>query len=189
MATPGQGQSNKHPVGRLAAGESGVQHRPHAQPPPASRGTARKYSVDQLPEFLMQLRTDGVTNLGDWLNLHPAVSAKFGMVPIGLLHSPEVVTQQATFAPGCDLRLAHPSRLPDRERSSPARSSGTAPTARRQTFTAGQSFYETGAKHVRRQEPEHNGSRRRDGDLRRSRRHPDDRRCSIDEPQPSTCTQ
>jgi len=34
------------------------------------------------------------------LNLHPAVSARFGMTPIGLLHSPEIVVQQAKFAPG-----------------------------------------------------------------------------------------
>jgi hypothetical protein len=60
----------------------------------------KRYTVDQLPEFLTRLRTAGVANLGEWLNLHPAVSAKFGMLPIGLLHSPEVVTQQATFAPG-----------------------------------------------------------------------------------------
>src|SRR5213078_3687831 len=45
----------------------------------------QKYATDQLPEFLMRLRTAGVTNLGEWLNLHPAVSARFGMVPVGLL--------------------------------------------------------------------------------------------------------
>ena len=60
----------------------------------------KKYSADQLPEFLTGLRTNGVTSLGQWLNLHPAIAASFGMIPIGLLHAPEVVTQQAKFAPG-----------------------------------------------------------------------------------------
>ena len=60
----------------------------------------RKYAADQLPEFLAGLRGAGVTNLGLWLNLHPAVSARFGLMPVGLLHTPEVVTQTASFAPG-----------------------------------------------------------------------------------------
>ena len=60
----------------------------------------KHYSVDRLPEFLLGLRAEGVTSLGDWLNLHPAVSAAFGLMPIGVLHSPEIVTQTVNFPPG-----------------------------------------------------------------------------------------
>ena len=60
----------------------------------------KHYNVDRLPEFLLGLRAEGVTSLGDWLNLHPAVSAAFGLMPIGVLHSPEIVTQTVNFPPG-----------------------------------------------------------------------------------------
>ncbi len=73
----------------------------------------KQYSADQLPEFLMRLRSAGVTNLGLWINLHPLISARFRMVPIGLLSQPEVVNQQATFAPRSGVEVAQPSRLPD----------------------------------------------------------------------------
>ncbi len=144
LATPGQGQSNKIlSVGSLQANlafNTGLTQ--------AATGIAwdgRKYSVDQLPEFLMQLRTDGITNLGDWLNLHPAVSAKFGMVPIGLLNSPEVVTQQATFAPGATSGWhTHPGYLTGTVVSGQVVRYGTDCSS--ETFTAGQTFYETGAK-------------------------------------------
>ena len=105
----------------------------------------KQYSVDQLPEFLMRLRSAGVTNLGEWLNLHPAVSAAFGMVPIGLLHSPEIVTQQATFAPGGFSGWhSHPGYLTGTVVSGTVVRYGTDCSS--ETFTAGQSFYETGAK-------------------------------------------
>jgi len=81
LATPSQGQSSSLlALGALqadlafntglTAGTNGL-----------TWGTTQ-YAADQLPEFLMRLRTAGVTNLGEWLNLHPAVSARFGMVPI-----------------------------------------------------------------------------------------------------------
>ena len=120
----------EHPVDRCAAGRLAFNTGLTAQPNGLT-WDGKQYAADQLPEFLARLRGAGVTNLGEWLNLHPAVSAKFGMMPVGLLHSPEVVTQQAKFAPGARLGLAQPSRLPDRRRSSRARSSATAPTARR----------------------------------------------------------
>jgi quercetin dioxygenase-like cupin family protein len=105
----------------------------------------KQYTVDQLPEFLTRLRTAGVTNLGEWLNLHPAVSAKFGMVPLGILHSPEVVTQQATFQPGAASGWHdHPGYLTGTVVSGQIVRYGTDCSA--QTFTAGQTFYETGAK-------------------------------------------
>ena len=102
----------------------------------------------------MRLRTAGVTNLGEWLNLHPAVSAKFGMMPIGLLDSPEVVTQQTTFAPGAASGWhSHPGYLTATVVSGQVVRYGTDCSS--QTFGAGQSFYETGAQHVHRQEPGH----------------------------------
>jgi quercetin dioxygenase-like cupin family protein len=105
----------------------------------------KQYSADQLPEFLTRLRRAGVVNLGEWLNLHPAVSAKFGMLPIGLLHSPEVVTQQATFAPGAASGWhSHPGYLTGTVVSGQIIRYGTDCSA--QTFTPGQTFYETGAK-------------------------------------------
>jgi quercetin dioxygenase-like cupin family protein len=105
----------------------------------------KQYRADQLPEFLSRLRTGGVTNLGEWLNLHPAVSAKFGMMPIGLLHSPEVVTQQATFAPGAASGWhTHPGYVTGTVVSGQIVRYGTDCSA--QTFTPGQTFYETAAK-------------------------------------------
>jgi quercetin dioxygenase-like cupin family protein len=144
LATPGQGQSNKIlSVGSLQANlafNTGL-----TQAATGITWDGRKYSADQLPEFLMQLRTDGITNLGDWLNLHPAVSAKFGMVPIGLLNSPEVVTQQATFAPGATSGWhTHPGYLTGTVVSGQIVRYGTDCSS--ETFTAGQTFYETGAK-------------------------------------------
>jgi quercetin dioxygenase-like cupin family protein len=105
----------------------------------------KQYAADQLPEFLTRLRKAGVTNLGEWLNLHPGVSAKFGMLPIGLLHSPEVVTQQATFAPGAASGWhSHPGYLTGTVMSGQIVRYGTDCSA--QTFTQGQTFYETAAK-------------------------------------------
>ena len=66
------------------------------------------------------------------------------MVPIGLLHSPEIVTQQVKFAPGAYFGLAQPSGLPGLDgRVRPAR------PLRHRLLVADvqrrQSFYETGA--------------------------------------------
>jgi len=105
----------------------------------------KQYSADQLPEFLMRLRSAGVTSLGEWLNLHPVVSAKFGMVPVGLLHSPEIVTQQAKFAPGAMSGWhSHPGYLTATVVSGQVVRYGTDCSA--ETYTAGQSFYETAAR-------------------------------------------
>jgi quercetin dioxygenase-like cupin family protein/predicted small integral membrane protein len=104
----------------------------------------KQYSANRLPEFLMRLRSAGVTNVGQWLNLHPAISAKFGMVPVGLLHSPEVVTQQAKFAPGATSGWHnHPGYLTGTVISGQVVRYGTDCSA--ETFGAGQTFYETAA--------------------------------------------
>ena len=104
----------------------------------------RQYSASQLPEFLRGLRGAGVTDLGAWLQLHPAVAAKFGMMPVGLLHSPEVVTQQATFAPGGYSGWhVHPGYLTGTVVSGQIVRYATDCSS--QTFSAGQTFYETSA--------------------------------------------
>jgi quercetin dioxygenase-like cupin family protein len=144
FATPSQGQSSAIlAMGTLQdnlAFNTGLT-------PPATGVTwgSTSYSADQLPEFLIQLRNAGVTNLGEWLNLHPAVSARFGMTPVGLLDSPEVVTQQTTFAPGAESGWhAHPGYLTATVVSGQVVRYGSDCSS--QTFNAGQSFYETEAK-------------------------------------------
>jgi len=143
VATPGQGQANSiMSIGALQADlafNTGIT---------AEAGgltwRGKQYSADRLPEFLMQLRSAGVTNLGEWLNLHPVVSAKFGMVPVGLLHSPEVVVQQARFAPGAYSGWhVHPGYLTATVVSGQVVRYGV--DCSPQTFSAGQSFYETAA--------------------------------------------
>jgi hypothetical protein len=104
----------------------------------------KQYSVDQLPEFLTHLRGAGVTSLGQWLNLHPVVSAKFGMVPVGMLQSPEIVTQTARFAPGAASGWhSHPGFLVSTVVSGQLTRYSTDCSS--ETFGPGQSFYETGA--------------------------------------------
>ena len=121
----------------------------------------------------MRLRAAGVTNLGLWMNLHPLISARFGMVPIGILSQPEVVNQQATFAPGAASGWhTHPGYLTSTVVSGQVIRYGTDCSS--QTFTAGQSFYETGASTFIVKNHEHNRSGRRERNLRRSRRHADD---------------
>jgi len=144
LATPGHGQTNTIlSVGTLQADlafNTGLTAQANGL---TWRG--KQYSADQLPEFLMQLRTAGVTNVGEWLNLHPAVSAKFGMVPVGLLHSPEVVTQQARFAPGATSGWhSHPGYVTGTVVSGQVVRYG--PDCTPETLAAGQSFYETAAK-------------------------------------------
>jgi quercetin dioxygenase-like cupin family protein len=144
LATPSQGQSSSIlSLGALQADlafNTGLTAAPNGL-----TWQDKQYSADQLPEFLMRLRSAGVANLGEWLNLHPAVSAKFGMVPVGVLRSPEVVTQQATFAPGgLSGWHTHPGYLTGTVVSGEIVRYGTDCSS--QTFTAGQSFYETGAK-------------------------------------------
>lgn len=105
----------------------------------------KSYTADQLPEFLQRLRAIGVTNLGSWLELHPVVAAKFGLMPVGVLHSPEVVTQEATFAPGgySGWHL-HPGYLTGTVVS--GQLVRYAADCSSQTFGPGQTFYETAAK-------------------------------------------
>ena len=103
----------------------------------------KQYTADQLPEFLIRLRSAGVTNLGEWMNLHPAISGKFGMVPFGILHNPEVVIQQSTFAPGSASGWhSHPGYLTATVVSGQV--TRYAPDCSSQTFNAGQSFTENG---------------------------------------------
>jgi quercetin dioxygenase-like cupin family protein len=144
VATPSQGQSSTIlATGALQdnlAFDTGLT----VQATGVTWGTTA-YTADQLPEFLTRLRNAGVTNLGEWLNLHPAVSAKFGMTPIGLLDSPEVVTQQATFAPGAASGWhTHPGYLTATVVSGQVVRYATDCSS--QTFSAGQTFYETGPK-------------------------------------------
>jgi quercetin dioxygenase-like cupin family protein len=143
LATPSQGQTSK--VLSLGAMQANLAYNTGLN---VTEGTltwnGKQYTPSQLPEFLAQLRSAGVTDLGAWLNLHPVVSGKFGMVPIGLLNSPEVVTQQATFAPGAASGWhTHPGYVTATVVSGSVTRYATDCSS--QTFTAGESFYETGA--------------------------------------------
>jgi len=142
LATPGQGQTNKIvSIGTLQdnmAFATGL-----TVPANGITWEGRKYTSQQLPEFLTTLRTGGVTDLGTWLNLHPAVAARFGMVPIGMMTQPEIVTQQATFAPGATSGWhTHPGFLTATVVSGQVVRYATDCSS--QTFSPGQSFYETG---------------------------------------------
>jgi quercetin dioxygenase-like cupin family protein len=142
LATPGSGQSNKIvSIGTLQdnmAFNTGL-----VVPANGITWEGKQYSSQQLPEFLTMLRNQGVADLGTWLNLHPAISAHFGMVPVGLLQQPEIVTQQATFAPGATSGWhTHPGFLTATVVSGQVVRYATDCSS--QTFAAGQSFYETG---------------------------------------------
>jgi hypothetical protein len=105
---------------------------------------SKHYNADQLPEFLMSRRAEGVTDLGDWLNLHPSVSAAFGLVPIGVLHSPEIVTQTVSFPPGAYSGWhTHPGFLVSTELVGTLTKYGTDCSS--QSYAPGQSWTETGA--------------------------------------------
>ena len=143
LATPGQGQTST--ILSLGSLQGDVAYNTGlATTTTGLTWGGKQYSADQLPEFLARLRTAGVTNLGDWLDLHPAISAKFGMMAVGLLHSPEVVTQQATFAPGGYSGWhVHPGYLTGTVVSGQV--VRYAADCSSQTFAAGQTFYETSA--------------------------------------------
>jgi hypothetical protein len=105
---------------------------------------SKHYSVEQLPEFLLARRAEGVTSLGDWLELHPAVAAAFGLTPVGVLHSPEIVTQTVDFPPGAYSGWhTHPGFLVSTELTGTLTKYGTDCSS--QSYTAGQSWTETGA--------------------------------------------
>jgi quercetin dioxygenase-like cupin family protein len=141
LATPGQGQTNT--ILSLGSLNGDVVYKTDlATQTTGLRWNGKQYSGQQLPEFLTGLRAAGVTDLGDWLDLHPAVAAKFGMMPVGLLHSPEVVTQQAVFAPGAYSGWhQHPGYLTGTVVSGQVVRYGT--DCSTQTYSAGQTFYET----------------------------------------------
>src|SRR5437588_6013966 len=143
LATPGQGQSPTIlSVGTLT-GDVAFNTGLNTKADGVVWG-AKRYTSDQLPEFLRGLRAEGVTSLGEWLNLHPAVAGKFGMVPIGVLHSPEIVTQNVKFAPGAYSGWhSHPGFLVSTVLSGQLVRYGTDCSA--QTFGPGQSFSETGS--------------------------------------------
>jgi quercetin dioxygenase-like cupin family protein len=142
VATPGSGQTSSiMSIGSLQADlayNTGITAEANGL-----TWQGKDYGADRLPEFLMRLRSAGVTNLGEWLNLHPMISAKFGLVPVGLLHSPEVVVQQAKFAPGAYSGWhVHPGYLTATVVSGQV--VRYRPDCTSETFSAGQSFYEAG---------------------------------------------
>jgi quercetin dioxygenase-like cupin family protein len=143
LGTPSQGQSSS--LVALGALQGDVAFNTGLAPKAGDVTWGDKqYSADQLPEFLLRLRAAGVTSLGAWLQLHPVVAAKFGMMPVGFLHSPEVVTQQTTFAPGgASGWHAHPGYVTGTVVSGQIVRYG--PDCTPQTFNAGQTFYETSA--------------------------------------------
>jgi quercetin dioxygenase-like cupin family protein len=103
----------------------------------------KKWSQDQLPEFLVMLRQNGVTGLGEWLTLHPKVAAAFDLVPAAMLKQPEIVTVTNKYPPGSFSGWhSHPGYLTATVLSGSVvrYDANCKPT----TYTAGQSFYETG---------------------------------------------
>jgi len=143
LATPSQGQSST--ILSIGALQADLAFNTGLTPDPDGvTWGSTAYTSDQLPEFLSMLRNAGVTSLGYWLNLHPAVAAKFGMAPVELLNAPEVVTQQTTFAPGATSGWhSHPGYLTATVVSGQVVRYGA--DCSPQPFAAGQSFYETGA--------------------------------------------
>jgi quercetin dioxygenase-like cupin family protein len=143
MATPGQGQS---PTVLSSGGLTGdvAYYTGAATTSDGLVWGTKKYTANQLPEFLSTLRRAGVTSVGGWLDLHPGVAEKFGMMPVSILHSPEIVTQTVKFAPGASSGWhSHPGFLVSTVVSGQLVRYATDCSA--QTFGPGQSFYETGA--------------------------------------------
>jgi hypothetical protein len=143
LATPGQGQSSS--IQSLGALNGDVAFYTGASvTADGLKWGTRQYTSNQLPEFLLGLRNEGVTSVGQWLDLHPGVAAKFGMMPINVLHSPEIVTQTVKFAPGAYSGWhSHPGFLVSTVLSGQLTRYGTDCSA--QNFGPGQSFYETGS--------------------------------------------
>ena len=143
LATPGQGQSSS--IQSLGALNGDVAFYTGASvTADGLKWGTRQYTSNQLPEFLLGLRKEGVTSVGQWLDLHPGVAAKFGIMPINVLHSPEIVTQTVKFAPGAYSGWhSHPGFLVSTVLSGQLTRYGTDCSA--QTFGPGQSFYETGS--------------------------------------------
>src|SRR5438105_15614779 len=97
LATPGSGS-----VATILSSGSLQVDLPYNTGLPIGSGLTwgKQYSPDQLPEFLMMLRRNGVEDLGQWLQTHPAVESKLGLAPIAILKTPVVVTQQIKYPPG-----------------------------------------------------------------------------------------
>ena len=143
LATPSQGQSSS--IQSLGALNGDVAFYSGASVTAGGlKWGTKQYTSNQLPEFLLGLRNEGVTSVGQWLDLHPGVAAKFGMMPINVLHSPEIVTQTVKFAPGAYSGWhSHPGFLVSTVLTGQLTRYGT--DCSKQTFGPGQSFYETGA--------------------------------------------
>jgi quercetin dioxygenase-like cupin family protein len=143
LATPGQGQSPTVLSSGALNGDVAF-YTGGATTDGGIQWGSRKYTGNQLPEFLMGLRNEGVTSVGGWLDMHPAVASKFGMMPVGLLHSPEIVTQTVKFAPGAFSGWhSHPGFLVSTVVSGQLTRYATDCSV--QTYGPGQSFYETGS--------------------------------------------
>jgi hypothetical protein len=143
LATPSQGQTPTILSSGTLNGDVAFLTGVAAKADGLQWGTTH-YTAAQLPEFLQKLRTEGVTSLGEWLNLHPGVAASFGMMPISVLHSPEIVSQTVKFAPGAYSGWhSHPGFLVSTVVSGTLTRYATNCSA--ETFGPGQSFYETGA--------------------------------------------
>ena len=130
LATPGKGQTSTIlSVGTLS-GDVAFATGIAAEASGVTWGT-KKYTADQLPELLIRLRAQGVTNLGEWLNLHPGVSAKFGLVPIG--RAPLAGDRHAAGQSSLRVRIRAGTaiRATCSRRSCPASWSATARTVRR----------------------------------------------------------
>ena len=143
LATPGSGQSPTVLSSGTLNGDVAFYTGGAAKSEGLQWGS-KKYTADQLPEFLIALRNEGVTSVGGWLQLHPGVASDFGMLPIGIMHSPEIVTQTVKFAPGATSGWhSHPGFLVSTVVSGKLTRYATDCTS--QAFGAGDSFYETGA--------------------------------------------
>ena len=141
VVTPGRGQTNTiDSIGELKADvayNTGIT---------AEAGgltwQGKRYSADQLQELLDDLRSVGVTN-GEWLNLHLAISARFGMVRLGCCLA-EVVTQTGQVRSRGGLGLAsHRTCWLSTVVSGQLTRYGTDCSSG--DVRPGQSFYETGA--------------------------------------------
>ena len=104
----------------------------------------RDWSSGELPEFLMALRSAGITDVAGWLNLHPGAASKLGLTSVTTIKSPEVVTQMIKYPVGAASGWhSHPGYLTATVQSGEVvRYDMHCQPAK---ITAGQTFFETGA--------------------------------------------
>ena len=134
----------------------------------------RKYTGDQLPEFLCRLRS---RRRHEPRRVAEPAPGRVGEVRDDADRAAALARGRHAdrdLRPRRGLRLAQPSRLPDRHgRLGPGR-----PLRHRlldaRPSRQGQTFYETAAQDVHRQEPERDRPGGRQRDVRRPRRHADD---------------